>query len=126
MIGIVLVDFKRAFDLVDHQFLKNKLKVYGINDEALRWFDNYLSNRRQQVMINNCKSNFRSIPCGVPQGSILGPLLFLRLINDMPLYMRNVHTDLYADDTTLYNMQDSMEQIENNIQSALNNLHVWC
>ena len=126
LIGIVLVDFKKAFDLVDHQILKNKLKVYGINDEALRWFDNYLSNRRQQVMINNCKSNFQSISCGVPQGSILGPLLFLLFINDLPLYTRNVHTDLYADDTTLYDMQDSMEQIENNLQSALNNLHIWC
>ena len=126
LIGIVLVDFKKAFDLVDHQILKNKLKVYGINDEALRWFDNYLSNRRQQVMINNCKSNFQSISCGVPQGSILGPLLFLLFINDLPLYTRNVHTDLYADDTTLYDMQDSMKQIENNLQSALNNLHVWC
>ena len=126
LIGIVLGDFKKAFDLVDHQILKNKLKVYGINDEALQWFGNYLSNRRQQVMINNCKSNFQSISCGVPQGSILGPLLFLLFINGLPLYTRNVHTDLYADDTTLYDMQDSMEQIEHNLQSALNNLHVWC
>ncbi|MEW8546816.1 MAG: reverse transcriptase family protein [Candidatus Thiodiazotropha sp.] len=126
LIGIVLVDFKKAFDLVDHQILKNKLKIYGINDEALRWFNNYLSDRKQQVTINNCKSNFQSISCGVPQGSILGPLLFLLFINDLPLYTRKVHTDLYADDTTLYDIQDSMEQIENNLQAALNNLHVWC
>ena len=126
MVGVVLVDFKKAFDLVDHQILINKLEIYGIKDDALMWFDTYLTNRKQQVTINNSKSDFQYISCGVPQGSILGPLLFLLFINDLPLYTNNVFTDLYADDTTLYDVQDSMEQIENNLQSALNNLHIWC
>ena len=126
MIGTVLVDFKKAFDLVDHQILLNKLEIYGIKDEALQWFNTYLTNRKQQVKINNSKSDFKHISCGVPQGSILGPLLFLLFINDLPLYTNNVFTDLYADDTTLYDVQDSMEQIENNLQTALNNLHIWC
>ena len=126
MVGVVLVDFKKAFDLVDHQILINKLEIYGIKDDALMWFDTYLTNRKQQVTINNSKSDFQHIPCGVPQGSILGPLLFLLFINDLPLYTNNVFMDLYADDITLYNVQDSMEQIENNLQSALNNLHIWC
>ena len=76
--------------------------------------------------MKNCMSDFKQISDGVPQGSILGPLLFLLFINDLPLYTNNVCTDLYADDTTLYDIQDSMKQIENNLQSALNNLHVWC
>ena len=126
MIGVVLVDFKKAFDLVDHRILLNKLEIYGIKDEALLWFDNYLTNRKQQVTINNNKSDFMNISCGVPQGSILGPLLFLLFINDLPLYTNNVFTDLYADDTNLYDIQDSMEQIENNLQTALNSLHIWC
>ena len=126
MIGVVLVDFKKAFDLVDHQILIKKLELYGIKDEALQWFNNYLTNRKQQVSVNNCKSDFQHISYGVPQGSILGPLLFLLFINDLPLYTNNVFTDLYADDTTLYDVQDSMEQIEINLQSALNNLHIWC
>ena len=126
MVGVVLVDFKKAFDLVDHQILTNKLEIYGIEDEALMWFNTYLTNRKQQVAINNSKSDFQRISCGVPQGSILGPLLFLLFINDLPLYTSHVFTDLYADDTTLYDVQDSMEQIENNLQSALNNLHIWC
>ena len=126
MVGVVLVDFKKAFDLVDHQILINKLEIYGIKDDALMWFDTYLTNRKQQVTINNSKSDFQHISCGVPQGSILGPLLFLLFINDLPLYTNNVFTDLYADDTTLYDVQDSVEQIENNLQSALNNLHIWC
>ena len=71
------------------------------------------------------KSDFQPISCGVPQGSILGPLLFLLFINDLPLYT-NVFTDLYADDTTLYDVQDSMEQIENNLQTTLNSLKIWC
>ena len=126
MVGVVLVDFKKAFDLVDHQILIDKLKIYGIKDEALSWFNTYLTNRKQQVAINNCKSDFKQISYGVPQGSILGPLLFLLFINDLPLYTSNVFTDLYADDTTLYDVQDSMEQIENNLQSSLNNLQIWC
>ena len=126
MIGILLVDCKKAFDLVDHQILLNKLEIYGIKDEALLWFNTYLTNRKQQVKINNSKSDFKHISCGVPQGSVLGPLLFLLFINDLPLYTNNVFTDLYADDTTLYDVQDSMEQIENNLQIALNNLHIWC
>ena len=126
MIGVVLVDFKKAFDLVDHQILLNKLEIYGIKDDALSWFDTYLTNRKQQVSINNCQSDFQQISYGVPQGSILGPLLFLLFINDLPLYTNNVFTDLYADDTTVYDIQDSMEQIESNLQSALNGLQIWC
>ena len=126
MIGVVLVDFKKAFDLVDQKILLNKLEIYGIKDEALLWFDTYLTNRKQQVTINNCKSELKNISCGVPQGSILGPLLFLLFINDLPLYTNNVFTDLYADDTTLYVIHNSMEQIENDLQTALNNLHIWC
>ena len=76
LVGILLVDFKKAFDLVDHQILLSKLKLYGISSEALMWFDTYLTNRRQLVSLNNCRSDFEKVTCGVPQGSILGPLLF--------------------------------------------------
>ena len=126
MIGVVLVDFKKAFDLVDHDILLTKLKLYGIRNETLLWFKSYLSQRQQQVSINNTKSSFRHISCGVPQGSILGPLLFLLFINDLPLYTNNVLTDMYADDTTLYFIHKSLEAIERNLQTALNELNIWC
>ena len=93
------------FDLVDHKSLLNKLEIYGIKDEALLWFNTYLTNRKQQVKINNSNSDFKHISCGVPQGSILGPLLFLLFINDLPLCTNDVFTDFYADNTTLYDVQ---------------------
>lgn len=126
MVGVVLVDFKKAFDLVDHQILLSKLQLYGIKNEALMWFKTYLTQRRQQVTINNNKSDFETVSYGVPQGSILGPLLFLLFINDLPLYVDNVSADLYADDTTLYDIQNSLEMAEQNLQLGLNQLHVWC
>ena len=126
MIWVVLVDFKKAFDLVDHDILMSKLKFYGIKENTLSWFKSYLSQRQQQVSIDNTKSRFRPITCGVPQGSILGPLLFLLFINDLPLYTSNVSTDMYADDTTLYDVQTSQDTIEKNLQIALNELHKWC
>ena len=126
MVGVVLVDFKKAFDLVDHQILLSKLKLYGLNNDALMWFDTYLAQRRQQVSINDNKSDFETVTCGIPQGSILGPLLFLLFINDLPLYVDNVSADLYADDTTFYDIQASIELIEKNLQLSLNQLHIWC
>ena len=126
MVGVVLVDFKKAFDLVDHDVLLTKLNIYGIRNEALSWFQSYLSQRQQQISINDTKSSFKSVSCGVPQGSILGPLLFLLFINDLPLYTSNVSTDMYADDTTLSDVQISLEAIERNLQIALNALQVWC
>ena len=126
MIGVVLVDFKKAFDLVDHQILLSKLEMYGIADGALMWFDTYLTHRRQQVSVDNNKSEFQQTVYGVPQGSILGPLLFLLFINDLPLYLNHINSDLYADDTTLYDIQDSLGVIEENLQHALKSLHTWC
>ena len=126
MVGVVLIDFKKAFDLVDHQILLSKLELYGFARETLLWFNTYLTHRQQQVTVNNFKSEFEPVSCGVPQGSILGPLLFLLFINDLPLFTANVYTDVYADDTTLYDIQSSQQKIEQSLQIALNQLRIWC
>ena len=105
---MVMVDFRKAFDLVDHTLLLKKLRHYKISDEkTLLWFSSYLLNRKQKVVINNIESTTQNIVCGVPQGTILGPLLFLMFINDLPLYTDNVFADLYADDTTIYQISNS-------------------
>ena len=126
MISVVLVDFKKAFDLVDHQIHLSKLEIYGIKHDALQWFKTYLTQRRKQVYVNNNTSDIEQVLCAVPQGSIFGPLLCILFINDLPLYVYNVITDLYADATTLYDIQNSVEDIENNLQIALDSLNTWC
>ena len=81
VIGVFL-DLKKAFDTVNHKIFKNKLYHYGIRVNVLKWFESYLTNRSQFVLFNGNKSDIRDVTCGVPQGSILGPLLFILYIND--------------------------------------------
>ena len=104
LIGCVMVDFRKAFDLVDHQILLKKLQSYKCDNSCLSWFRSYLFNRTQRVAINNELSDSSAVNCGVPQGSILGPLLFSLFINDLPLTLHDTISwvDLYADDTTIY------------------------
>ena len=122
IVGCVLVNFRKAFNLVDHIFLLQKLKHYKINKLSLSWFESYLSHRTQQVNINTNLSKTGSVLYGVPQGSILGTLLFLIFINDLPLFIGNSirSVDLYADDTTLYDIGLDKDTLENNLQLALN------
>ena len=97
-----------------------------MSDTSLNWFSSYLLNRTQRVSVNNVLSEHRFICCGVPQRSILGPLLFLIFINDLPLYKNDVTTDLYADDTTLFDINSSKNVIQANLQKALIQLDAWC
>ena len=127
-VGCVMIDFRKAFDLVDHAVLLKKLEIYKCGKSALSWFKSYLSTRTQKVSIKHSKSDTENITCGVPQGSILGPLLFLIFINDLPLKLQNIvaSTDLYADDTTIYDIQYDKQVLENNLQRSLVLLQQWC
>ncbi|MCG8034833.1 MAG: hypothetical protein JAZ03_22035 [Candidatus Thiodiazotropha taylori] len=126
VVGVLFIDFKKAFDLVDHEILLTKLKLYGISEETSTWFKTYLTHRQQQTSLHNVNSELKTVTYGVPQGSILGPLLFLLFINDLPLYIKDIHAELYADDTTLFDIQGSTSDIEKNLQQALNKLSMWC
>ena len=95
------IDFSKAFDTVNHKILIKKIKNYGIKNNNLLWLENYLFNRKQSTIVNGKTSDYLQITCGVPQGSILGPLLFLIYINDMSNIISFTSMYQYADDTVL-------------------------
>ena len=128
---VVYMDLSKAFDTLDHRILLNKLKYYGINGIALKWFSSYLSNRLQYVQIDSTKSEMSPIVTGVPQGSILGPLLFLIYMNDIPNASDIFKFILFADDTSLKSFINSklpgflLENSTNIINTELQKVNDW-
>ena len=100
----IFIDLTKAFDVIDHLILLRKLQYYGIRGTPLKLLTSYLSDRKQQTFVDGVSSNFKEIKCGVPQGSILGPLLFLIYINDLTYSTQNdnLHYILFADDTSVF------------------------
>ena len=121
----VFVDLQKAFDTVDHQILLAKLNHYGIRGVSNDWFKSYLSNCNQYVSINGYESSLAAINCGVPQGSALGPLLFLFYINDLnqAIKARKVHH--FADDTNLLCLSNSIKKLSKLVNADLKHLLNW-
>jgi len=123
--AVVFLDLKKAFDTVDHEILLSKLSNYGIYGHAHQWFKSYLENRTQMCSINGSLSKSRSLSCGVPQRTILGPLLFLLYINDLPNSLSNCEPRMYADDTHLTYAGDNAVNIQWRQNQDLENVHNW-
>ncbi len=126
MVGVTFIDFSKAFDSVNHDILIDKLKTYGCSDSAVSWFNSYLSNRSQVVYFKGSLSGKENIGRGVPQGSILGPLLFVLFVNDIPLHLSKCDSDLYADDTSVYTVGSSSVEIQERLQTDMDSMSKWC
>lgn len=124
--GVLFIDLQKAFDSIDHEILINKLNAYGVRENALLWFRSYLSDRVQRVLVNNTSSDYCSITHGVPQGSCLGPLLFLVYINDIAEYLPTESLNLYADDTAILAVADDIHSLNCKLQSLASDLSKWC
>ena len=125
IIGAVLLDFSKVFDLIDHSLLLSKISMYHTDNTSLRWFESYLHNRTQRCCINGSLSDALPITRGVPQGSILGPILFFLHINDLPLAIPDCNVDIYADDTTLWMANSNLLHIQYGLQGNLNKVNHW-
>ena len=121
----ILLDFAKAFDTVNHEILISKLENYGIRGVALQWLRSYLSNRMQCVEIGDVQSELEFIKCGVPQGSVLGPLLFLIYINDIVNSSTIFKFILFADDTSLYYSCKNARTIEETVNRELAKISDW-
>ena len=115
----------KAFDTVNHDMHIQKLEYYGIRNNPLKWFQSYLNNRKQYVYVNGQSSELMDIKSGVPQGSVLGPLLFLIYINDLPNISKKLKLFLFADDTNIYYEDDNLRNLEKTLNQELKKLNQW-
>ena len=122
--GMILIDFQKAFDTINHDILLKKLSIIGFSDHTVKWFQSYLSNRKFTINLENSFSEVSNISCGVPQGSILGSLLFLTYVNDIPMAVK-CNLFLYADDTCLVFQSKNVKDIEKQLNEDFAHICDW-
>ena len=122
----IFLDFSKAFDTVNHQILLKKMQNYGIRGLPLNWFTSYLTNRQQYVSLGNVESSKQTMVCGIPQGSSLGPLLFLLYINDLPNSSNLLSCRIFADDTNVFVSSKNASNLETLVNTELGKIKEWC
>ena len=125
IVGCISLDLRRAFDLLNHDILLKKLQLYGLDDRAVKWFKSYLTCRKHIVCIDTYLSNEEDIHYGIPQGSMLGPLLFIIFINDLPCHIKSSLLDMYADDSNIYDHSPDIEELEKRLNSSCKEVSNW-
>lgn len=116
----LFVDLSKAFDTVDHSILKRRLFDIGLSEQAVGWFDNYLSNRKQCVHFEDSSSTLLNVATGVPQGSVLGPILFVIYVNTLGRIIPNTKLHFYADDMVIYCCGSTLTEALGNLQTSFN------
>uniref|UniRef100_A0A3B3CCL8 Reverse transcriptase domain-containing protein n=1 Tax=Oryzias melastigma TaxID=30732 RepID=A0A3B3CCL8_ORYME len=125
VLGAVFLDLSKAFDTVNHSVLLRKLAHYDLSPSAMQWIESYLCGRVQHVRINSTLSTSKTSDLGVPQGSVLGPLLFTIYINDLPSVCSDVDIQMYADDTVVYVHGSDAASVAKKLTNALENISLW-
>lgn len=123
--GVCFLDISKCFDTINHLILLDKLSKYGVKSIENLWFKSYLSDRFQIVKYNNKVSQALPINIGVPQGSTLGPLLFMLFVNDLPLHVHNGRCSMFADDTIIYCNDDSIDSLTFKLNACLQHVNQW-
>ena len=122
---MILIDLQKAFDTINHDIILDKMKLMRFSEETIGWFKSYLSNRNFLVNVGTTFSDPADLKCGVPQGSILGPLLFLLYIIDLPQAIYDCDVRLYADDTCISFKHNNVKTIEDKLNKDFNTLCDW-
>ena len=122
---VILVDLQKAFDTLDHGVLLEKMKYFGFRVPLVKWFESYLLNRKFLVCIDNAFSEAGALTCGMRQGSILGPLLFLLYVNDLPQSLSDAGSYLCVDDTCIFYQHEDVKKIENVLNKEFSSLCQW-